>query len=446
MVSVVARLLLPFVLVTAARAAAPQDAAELLAQGEKLALESQFADALALLDQALELDPGLAMAWNWHGHCHAGLGNPDVALISYQRALEILPDYAWTHYAIGMAQRNLGHPEESIAGYSRALELDPAHFKAWQWRGFTKNESGDHRGAIADLSRALAIKNDDAWTWFARGRAFVASRDFAGAIPDFLRMCQLAPRDARPLEQLGYLHLLRGDTERALWYLRQAEELAPGVAIHPLLWIRRLAHDEASAAAYSTWFAEHKDDDAWDPHLAAFFVPDDARAGNAERLLRIADELARDRVSRGVASDDLVLEAHYYIGLAHLDAGRTADALRSFRACLALGPAPKWEWDLARLGLRDAATSAGRGPLAPFEMEAQEGICRVKGAIHSAARPDLHEGDLLIELDGWPATPERVQARLASLAPGDLLRLHVQRGTSRLDLQVAVDVVDDGEH
>lgn len=434
--------LLRYVLFAAALSALrPQDAADLLAEGEKLALESRFAEALPLLDQALELEPGLAMAWNWHGHCHAGLGNPDVALVSYERALALQPDYAWTHYAIGMAQRNLGHVEASLAGYSRAIELDPAHFKAWQWRGFTKNESGDHRGAVADLSRALALQGDDAWTWFARGRAFVASRDFAAAITDFHRACQLTPQDARPFEQQGYLHLLRGDNARALGYLRQAEELAPGAAIHPLLWIRRLARDAAAEAAFAAWHAAHREDDGWDPHLAAFLATEDPRAEDAEHLLRVADELARDRESRGVASDDLVLEAHYYVGLAHLDAGRAADALHSFRASLALGPAAKWEWDLARLGLRDAA--AGLAAVPPFEVEAVEGGSRVTKVSQSAGRIDLRAGDVLIELDGWPATPERVGARLASLAPGDLLRLLVQRASARLDVQVAVDCAGD---
>jgi tetratricopeptide (TPR) repeat protein len=123
---------LPAALPKPTRPAAPaaagggETAAAFYRRGHALVQEEHFADAIPELDQALKLDPTLALAYN----------------------------------ARGYANFRLKHLSQALADFDVAILLNPAYANAFQNRSAARRASGDAAGAEADAAkvRELAAK------------------------------------------------------------------------------------------------------------------------------------------------------------------------------------------------------------------------------------------------------------------------------------------------
>src|SRR5262249_24938820 len=95
-------------------------------QGRKLLQEDKFAEAVAVLTQALNLNPYLATSFN----------------------------------ARGYARQRLKQYKEAIADFDSAIKLNPAYGNAYTKRSAAKRGAGDKAGADADTAKARdLIKN-----------------------------------------------------------------------------------------------------------------------------------------------------------------------------------------------------------------------------------------------------------------------------------------------
>jgi archaemetzincin len=65
---------------------------------------------------------------------------------------------------------------------------------------------------------------------YLRGHAHLHRGQFAQAVFHFQLAAELAPQDARMVNDLGVAHLRRGDRGRALWWFREAQRLDPTLA------------------------------------------------------------------------------------------------------------------------------------------------------------------------------------------------------------------------
>lgn len=87
---------------------------------------------IALMDQALALDPSLAPIHLNRANALKRLGRLDEALQGYANALRIKPDYPMAHTNRGTVLESLGRFDEALAAYDQALTLDPNYADA-QW-------------------------------------------------------------------------------------------------------------------------------------------------------------------------------------------------------------------------------------------------------------------------------------------------------------------------
>lgn len=79
---------------------------------ETLLSLGQPEEAMAKFDEALQLDPDNASAWNDRGLCWMRLGEVDKAIADYRKALELSPDNERVHVNIAFALFTLGRFEE----------------------------------------------------------------------------------------------------------------------------------------------------------------------------------------------------------------------------------------------------------------------------------------------------------------------------------------------
>ena len=137
-------------------------------RGIKLYNEGKYELAVAELEKAIpkagKADPfyALGMFYAAESHAHIGTakylaGDPNDALVHFQKAVEENPTYPDVFYRMGVIHHRLGALDESIASLRTAIELNPNYFEAVCYLGIVLHEKGDKDEADDVFKRALAI-------------------------------------------------------------------------------------------------------------------------------------------------------------------------------------------------------------------------------------------------------------------------------------------------
>lgn len=125
-----------------------------------------YADAIDDLTTAIEIDPGLALAYWQRGVCEAMLNESNApqgmeakikgasALHDLNRALELLPDDPYVHYDRGNLYFSQEDYAKAIEDYDAAIEANHNLPEAYFNRGLAHIHSGHQQQGIADLSKA----------------------------------------------------------------------------------------------------------------------------------------------------------------------------------------------------------------------------------------------------------------------------------------------------
>lgn len=175
-----------------------QTAGVLSVEGDELFDEGKYSEAIGKYDQALALEPNLAMAWVGKGLAHNALEEYSDALEAFEMAISINPGYAKAWYGKGVALYGLGRYEESIEAFDKALEIYPEYgYILYYSKANAYFALEDYPAAIPLFEKALTLKPDYAQGWTRLGEAMYASGDYHGAIVAFDEGLALDPDDAR---------------------------------------------------------------------------------------------------------------------------------------------------------------------------------------------------------------------------------------------------------
>jgi tetratricopeptide (TPR) repeat protein len=229
-------------------------------KGPAVALEAVNSSPLDLAD------PAHAAALRALLEQLAALGEHEKAAARIASALEAHPDEAVFHELRARSLRAAGQPRALVReAFERAVELGPEHAPALAGLAEIAAEAGERQAALALYDRAAAADPDDPGPSYAAigllasgqegeeaqrrleallrghphhaGAADGLARILATRGRDLDRALELAQRAVRfqgppeALETLGWVHLLRGEPERAVEALTRALELRPEVAM-----------------------------------------------------------------------------------------------------------------------------------------------------------------------------------------------------------------------
>jgi adenylate cyclase len=142
------------------------------------------AEALTLLQRAVELDPEFALAYAVQARCYVArraMAWDDRAhdLVEAERvsrvALSLDRSDARVLAFAGHALRFVvGYLEEGLALLDQAVRLDPNFATGWGWRGAARNASGQPELAIKDLERALRLSPLDVSIFLPQGQMAIS--------------------------------------------------------------------------------------------------------------------------------------------------------------------------------------------------------------------------------------------------------------------------------
>ncbi|MBA2396754.1 MAG: tetratricopeptide repeat protein, partial [Ktedonobacteraceae bacterium] len=130
---------------------------EWLDEGNRLYNMSQFQDALQAFENAIQMDPTFADAYEGKTSALCALGRYREALNSVETALKLDPGYAASYNDKGDILYEFKSYSDALGYYEHALQLEPDNLEAYLGRATTLCSLGRYHEALAAYDRAIYL-------------------------------------------------------------------------------------------------------------------------------------------------------------------------------------------------------------------------------------------------------------------------------------------------
>ena len=190
--------------------------------------------ALRMLEQALTVDPGFALAraglgeawWRRYENTKDPADARKAEEIS-RAAVVASPDLAQAHVALGTVYLQTGRPDRAEREFEIALEIDAKSDGAYLGLARSHADRGDLEAAERACSRALEARPDYWGIYNTLGRLYYQNGRMADAIAQFRKVVELTPNNARGFSNLGAMYFLTGESGSAEEAYRRSVEIRP---------------------------------------------------------------------------------------------------------------------------------------------------------------------------------------------------------------------------
>ncbi|MBE9124829.1 MULTISPECIES: CHAT domain-containing protein [unclassified Coleofasciculus] len=198
--------------------------------------QGQYEEAIAILDQILQLEPNSFLAWYWRGNSFSSLGQYEEAIASYTEAVQVKPDYLVAWFEQGNAFEQLQQYEEAIAAWQQVLSLQSTSEYEQQLIRTTLPvriasvllyDLQRYEEAIALYNPILLVESDTATHWIDRGTAFYQLEQYQSAIADYDRAIELDETNALAWKRRGFTLYRLERYDEAIVSFETAEQLEP---------------------------------------------------------------------------------------------------------------------------------------------------------------------------------------------------------------------------
>jgi predicted Zn-dependent protease len=262
------------------------------------ALQSVPADALPLLEQAVQRDPSFGRAWVALARTRAATGDRAGAerAIEDARSRQIAPiDRAWLDFEAA----SMGSDRAATLNAMRKMsEFDSGDLSLARTLATSETAAGNFSAAAAVWKKLTVTAPQDADAWNQLGYTLSWSGDYNGALAAVREYALLHPNEANPLDSQGDIQYWFGKFADAAASYSAAYTKSPaflnGGEMYKAAWAKFLSGDKAGADAT---FARFKDarEKANDPSInfvAADWLYRTGREKEARALL--ADSLKKE--------------------------------------------------------------------------------------------------------------------------------------------------------
>ena len=192
--------------------------------------EGKHEEAIKHYDQAIDINPQFAEAYNNRGITKDLLGRHEEAIADYDQAIRINPQFAEAYYNRGTTKDLLGRHEEAIADYDQAIRINSQYAEAYYNRGNAKGELGKHEEAIADYDEAIHINPQFAQAYCNKGNVKLALGQHDDAIADYDQAIRINPQFAKAYYNRGNAKSMLGRYEEAIADFNETIRISPQFA------------------------------------------------------------------------------------------------------------------------------------------------------------------------------------------------------------------------
>jgi len=131
------------------------------AQDDEVAVLTEAGEleqAMVLLEQQTETQPGFADTYLRLGDLHAQLKQHDDAIENYVRAIDLHPDYLEASSKLGAELLRVGRPDQAAKWFTHSVDINDRLLAAYAGLGFAQFRTGSRSQAEASLRMALGVE------------------------------------------------------------------------------------------------------------------------------------------------------------------------------------------------------------------------------------------------------------------------------------------------
>ncbi|HKW27437.1 MAG TPA: sulfatase-like hydrolase/transferase [Terriglobales bacterium] len=187
--------------------------------------EQHYREAIPLLVQVLQAEPGIAIANLQLGRAWNSLGEYAKAVPWLQKAVELTPQSVDAHYELGAALGEMGDWEGSARQIQAALDQDPNSDELHFYLGSAYEETGRVADAMKEYQSAARLNPDNYRANLLLGRLLAMQNQAAEALPYLKKAVQLQPQSADAHKFLGNVYAVLGDEAKAQREHAEAQRL-----------------------------------------------------------------------------------------------------------------------------------------------------------------------------------------------------------------------------
>ncbi len=196
-------------------------------------LSGEFKDEETLWRATLRKNPDSSLALNNLGNLVANRGSSAEAVVLLNHALEIDPDFGEVHCNLGLALMERGDPgdlEKADFHLKRAAELTPSFGETQLGLGQLLLGKGEFQAGVEAYRKAALLNPHSPLPHNRLGEAFSRQGDWSDALVEYGRAVSLDHGDAESLAGLGSSLLALGRVNEALDPLKRATVIHPSLA------------------------------------------------------------------------------------------------------------------------------------------------------------------------------------------------------------------------
>jgi len=304
---------------------------------------------IALVRQAIAVNPGLAVAHDNLGLMLRSRGDLAEAEASHRRAAAANPDHPDAHNHLGVALVRQKRVAEGIECYRRAIALKPDYAEAHNNLGTALLAQGNFDEAAESHRRAVAAKPDYVEAYNNLALALNKLGRNEEAVESLRRAIEVRPGYAAAHVNLGNLVREQGDLDTAIDWYRKAIAAEPGLV------------DAHTGLAFALQQRGRLAEAAKSYRRALELKPDHADAlCNLGALLNGFDrhEEAAENYRRVLADHPDHVAAHCNMGVALMARNEIGGAVGCYRRAIGVNPEfadAHWNLSLAQLVQGDFA-------------------------------------------------------------------------------------------
>ncbi len=195
-----------------------------LGLARRLTVKGFYDIALVQLDQAEKTDTKKYEVFYLKGLCYRGKKEYAKAISQFQQSLCLSPKYSYAHAGLAMTYDLLKEHARAIDCYEKAIEIDPGVSFFYNNMGVSFMINGEGKKAVECLEKGIAVNPGSRRLVHNLGLAYGMLGNNARAMGIFKKL----DTPAAAYNNMGYVHWLKGDRDKAIEMYHKAIAADPG--------------------------------------------------------------------------------------------------------------------------------------------------------------------------------------------------------------------------
>lgn len=155
--------------------------------------QGQHNEAIALLNQALALEPNFFSALYSLGISLGATGQKMTALDCFIKAADVAPHLPIAHFAKAQSYADLGLADDALASFDKTIEVDPTYTQAYTNKAALLQAINRHHDALLTLIACVEVDPNNALAYEGQGHLLSQFKQFDLSVNAFKRVLEIDP-------------------------------------------------------------------------------------------------------------------------------------------------------------------------------------------------------------------------------------------------------------